>query len=135
MTLQVRLGGSENRWTVWCYPPAGDEPGAGDVMVAHALDAAGAAWHGNPLGVALIVLPGARGKLYVHVHDWNKLNGRGLITVEGRDYALSDHSGAGRWLAFDTASDETRDGRIDLSADPTAGPNLMISEVAFVPDK
>jgi hypothetical protein len=94
-------------------------------------DAQGAAWHGNPLVVRLTVPRGIRGALYVHLHDWNGLQRRGTIRVEGSRYRVGDHAGAGRWYAFEISEESTEDGTVDLELRPTRGPNLMITRLAF----
>jgi hypothetical protein len=40
LTLQVSLGDASNRWPLWVYPPAGDEPSPGEVLVVRAFDGA-----------------------------------------------------------------------------------------------
>jgi beta-galactosidase len=96
-------------------------------------DAIGAAWHGNPLEVTLGIPAGAEGVLYLHLHDWNALARRGTIEFEGRRTRLGAHDGAGAWLAYPVTSIDSEDGTITILASPTAGPNLMITEIAFVP--
>lgn len=40
LTLSVRFAGAENRWNLWVYPKAQDEPETAGVLVTRALDAA-----------------------------------------------------------------------------------------------
>lgn len=96
-------------------------------------DERGAAWHGNPLSVTLDVPREAAGTLYLHFHDWNGLGRRGTIEFEGRSTRLPAHDGAGVWVALPVESTDTIDGEVTLIAKPSAGPNLMITELVFVP--
>jgi hypothetical protein len=96
-------------------------------------DSFGSAWHGNPLSLAVRCPAGTEGSLYVLFHDWNGLGRRGVVTFEGERCVLGDHAGAGLWIRFDVTADHTSDGMLELSARPTAGTNIMISQVVLVP--
>lgn len=96
-------------------------------------DPAGAAWHGNPLELELDVPRRWCGSLLAHVHDWNGLGRRGLVDFDGRTYRLGVHDAEGLWMALPVEPGSTADGRIELGARPTAGPNLMITEIALIP--
>jgi beta-galactosidase len=95
-------------------------------------DEDGAAWHGNPLGVELKLPPGTEGVLLIHMHDWNRLGRLGNVTVEDRKYTLGDHED-GVWAAIDVRQEDTTDGIVRITVAPSAGPNLMVSRLAFVP--
>lgn len=94
-------------------------------------DESGTAWHGKPLGLEIEVPTGTSGILFLHVHDWNGLNRQGKVSVEGREYRLGHHTGDGLWLAFAITRLDSGDGRIDITAEPTSGPNLMITDLLF----
>jgi len=96
-------------------------------------DATGVAWHGNPLEVTIELPSGESGTLLLHLHDWNGLGRRGTLTLDGRTYTLGEHSGEGVWLALPLDAADTSDGRLELRAEPSAGPNLMITELALLP--
>ncbi len=96
-------------------------------------DSVGCAWHGNPLTIELNAPIGVTGTLFLHVHDWNALGRRGEIDIEDRAYDLGPHAGAGQWLAFEIVADDTRDGDITIRAAPVEGPNLMVTELIFLP--
>ena len=57
---------------------------------------------------------------------------KGLITFEGRDYKLDKHDGKGQWIKLHVMREDSNDGVIVLKAKVTSGPNLMITQVAFV---
>ena len=65
-------------------------------------------------------------------HDWSDDGRKGLINFEGRDYKLNEHNGKGQWLKLHVMREDSNDGVIVLKAKATSGPNLMISQVAFV---
>ena len=99
-------------------------------------DDVGNAWHGNPLELTIEELaPGPGGVLYAHLHDWNELGRRGKLIVEGRTLTLGAHGGDGIWVALPVSGEDLSDNRIELRAEPTAGPNLMITECLFVRDE
>ncbi len=96
-------------------------------------DADGAGWHGNPLQVLLRVPAQVAGDLYVHLHDWNGLVRQGHLLVDGRRYNVGSHDGAGRWYVLPVGTEETQDKTLQLVAKPTRGPNLMITQIMWVP--
>jgi hypothetical protein len=96
-------------------------------------DEVGSAWHGSPLALQVSVPARTTGTLYLRVSDWNSLGRRGRIVVEGRESVLGDHAGPGTWLAFEVGETDSSDGRLRVELSPTAGPNLMVRELAFVP--
>ena len=73
-----------------------------------------------------------RGGLLVFLHDWNGLGRSGILTFEGERFALGDHAAEGRWVRFEVAADQTRDGRLELKAEPSSGPNIMVSRIVCV---
>jgi len=100
-------------------------------------DDVGCAWHGNPLEVTIqhVGLASTGGVLYAHLHDWNELGRRGKLIVEGRTLTLGAHGGDGVWVALPVSAEDLSDNRIELRAEPTTGPNLMITECLFVRDE
>jgi len=96
-------------------------------------DAKSSAWHGNPLALAIELPSGTEGTLYVHVHDWNSLGRHGTVQVEDRVHSLGAHADAGAWLAFPISARDSANGRVECLAQPAAGPNLMVTELAFIP--
>ena len=97
------------------------------------MDDQGAAWHGNPLKARVRLPRGVHGKLHLHVHDWNDNGRTGVIDVEGRKTEVGDHRGKGRWFVFDILREDALDGVLDITARAHTGPNLMITQVLFVP--
>jgi len=97
-------------------------------------DGTGSSWHGGRLGLLVRCPAGFAGTLYVHFHDWNRHNRRGVVTFEGkRPGTLGDHTGPGRWVAFDVTREHSADGKLELETEATAGPNLQITQIVLVP--
>ena len=95
-------------------------------------DEQGAAWQGKDIRLEVKCPAGVIGSLYVFFHDWSDDGRKGLINFEGRDYKLNEHNGKGQWVKLHVMREDSNDGVIVLKAKATSGPNLMISQVAFV---
>jgi hypothetical protein len=95
-------------------------------------DDSGSAWHGKRLRVVLETRAGVPGTLHLRFHDWNRNGRRGTVTIEGETLELGEHTEA-RWIRFPIIREHTNDGRIVIEAAATAGPNLMLTDLAFVP--
>lgn len=96
------------------------------------LDEVDSAWHGGRLEVTCEVPAGWEGTLYVRWADWNELGRWGVVSYGGASYRLGAHAG-GLWSAFPVTAEQSADGRIEVSAECRAGPNLMVSDVALTP--
>jgi len=55
-----------------------------------------------------------------------------FTVISGLD--LPAHTEA-RWIRFPVIREHTNDGRIVIHATATAGPNLMLTDLAFVPEE
>ena len=73
--------------------------------------------------------------LYVHFHDWNDNGRRGKLHFEGRECELGPHNGPGKWVKLAVMREDCLDGKLVLTAEPTTGPNLMITDVVLLPRK
>lgn len=97
-------------------------------------DESGTAWHGKAMKITLKPRAGVPGKLFVRFHDWNH-NGRlGKITFEGVERRLEAHT-EGVWMEFPVIREDTNDGQLILITEALSGPNLMITDLAFVPEE
>lgn len=94
----------------------------------------GQAWHGKKLEVEIHPRAGVPGTLHVRFADWNHNGRSGRVTVEGKTVDLGAHI-EGTWLTFPLIREDSNDGRFQLSATALSGPNLMITDIAFVPDE
>jgi hypothetical protein len=97
-------------------------------------DEGGSAWHGKTLTVTVKSRAGVPGKLWVRFHDWNHNGRSGKLHFEGREQAIPAHTD-GLWLEFPVIREDTNDGQLVLTTEALAGPNLMITEIAFVPEE
>lgn len=97
-------------------------------------DKDGSAWHGNNITVTITPRSGVPGKFYVRFHDWNKNGRTGTITFEGKTHHLGPHTEGG-WVEFPVIREDTNDARLILTAKSLSGPNLMITDIAFVPEE
>ena len=99
-------------------------------------DDTAAAWWGSPvLRVELEVDKPELYDLYVHFHDWNDNGRRGKLHFEGRECELGPHNGPGKWVKLAVMREDCLDGKLVLAAEPTTGPNLMITDVVLLPRK
>ncbi|MCP5548079.1 MAG: glycoside hydrolase family 2 [Akkermansiaceae bacterium] len=96
-------------------------------------DAKGSAWHGRKLTVTITPRAGVAGKLSVRFDDWNRNGRTGVVTFEGKSRELGAHT-EGEWLEFPVIREDTNDSRLILTAEVRTGPNLMITDIAFVPE-
>ncbi|MBS2210700.1 hypothetical protein KEM09_04765 [Carboxylicivirga mesophila] len=92
----------------------------------------GAAWYGAQMEVQIDVPGGILGTLYVHFHDWNKLNRGGIVEFEGRKVKLEKHAGKGQWVQFHVMREDSNDGKLVLKSNAETGPNLMITKLVLV---
>ena len=120
------------------WEPAADEvlakqPGFGySVNGGTWRDETGAAWHdGNNLEVTITCPKGFTGKLYARFHDWNRLGRLDEISFQGKDLGELAEYETGAWLAFPITAEDSKDGKLVLSAHPTVN-NSMITEMAVV---
>lgn len=98
------------------------------------MDDDGCAWHGRKLRLVVKARAGVPGKFHVRFADWNRLGRRGKVVFEGTERALNTHPD-GLWMEFDVMREDTNDGQLVLSAETLSGPNLMITDIAFVPEE
>lgn len=95
-------------------------------------DDKGSAWHGQELNLTINCPDGILGTLYVHFHDWDRLNRTGLLEFEGRKVKLDKHKGDGQWVKFHVMREDSNDGQLILKSHALTGPNLMITKVVLV---
>lgn len=95
-------------------------------------DDQGSAWHGRDITLTLQPRSGVPGTLYVRFDDWNRNGRTGTVSFEGKPTELAAHPG-GTWLEFPVIREDTNDAELLLVARAATGPNLMITDVAFVP--
>lgn len=97
-------------------------------------DEGGTAWVGNKFTVEIKVKEAISGVLKVRFHDWNHLNRKGIIRSEdGQEQQLGAHD-HGVWLEFPLRREDSLDGIIQLDVEVTQGPNLMLTDIAIVPE-
>jgi len=98
-------------------------------------DNVGTSWHGKRMQIDMKVPDGITGDLYIHLHDWNRLNRHGKIWFEGREFAIGKHDGEGKWLKLHVMREEVNDGKLVIKTTCHNGPNLMITAIALIPKK
>ena len=97
-------------------------------------DEVGAAWHGRIMKITFKPRAGVPGRFLVRFHDW-KQNGRtGRVIFEGVEHQLADHR-EGVWMEFPVIREDTNDGQLLLTTEVLSGPNLMITDIAFMPSE
>ena len=92
----------------------------------------GQAWFGKSMRIMIRPRAGVPGTFYVRFHDWNHLGRRGELVFEGHRRTLSAHEN-GLWIEFPVIREDTNDGSLVLQTEVLDGPNLMITDIAFVP--
>ena len=97
-------------------------------------DDSGSAWHGREIRITLETRAGVPGTLHLRFHDWNRNGRTGTLTIEGETLDLPAHTEP-RWIRFPVIREHTNDGRIVIHATATGGPNLMLTDLAFVPEE
>jgi hypothetical protein len=97
-------------------------------------DESGSAWHGRQLTVTVQARAGVPGRFFVRFHDWNRNSRTGKVTFEGKEQVLPAHVD-GVWLEFPVIREDTNDGQLVLRCEALTGPNLMITDLAFVPEE
>jgi beta-galactosidase len=97
-------------------------------------DNRGTAWHGGHLVVNVDCPPKCEGTFYAHFHDWNNEKRSAALFFAGRDLGpLSRYGGDGFWLRIPVTAAMTAEGSLVLDARVTSGPNVMISQIVFLP--
>ncbi len=80
-----------------------------------------------------------QGTLYLHFSDWNHNRRRGRILAANKRIQVRlgrhDQRPEGVWTAFEILQRYTRRGELDILLRHTAGSNLMLTSVVFVPSK
>lgn len=90
-------------------------------------------WAGKNIRVEIRMKEALSGILKVRFQDLGSRGRRGVVRSEdGQKQELGAHE-KGVWLEFPIRREDSLDGLIKLEADITAGPNLMITDIAFVP--
>ena len=97
-------------------------------------DQYGSAWHGKNMTITITPRSGVPGKLFVRFHDWNKNSRTGTLTFEGKSRRLGPHTD-GVWVEFPVIREDSNDARLVLQSEALTGPNLMITDMVFVPDE
>ena len=96
-------------------------------------DDQGSAWHGKSVTIMITPRAGVPGKLYVRLHDWNGKGRSGTLKFEdGPARSIGDHT-KGIWVEFPVIREDTNDATLILKTEAATGPNLMITDIAFVP--
>ena len=95
-------------------------------------DDQGCAWHGRKMKITVNPRAGVPGRFFVRFHDWNENGRTGKLTFEGKESRLGAHID-GLWLEFPVIREDTNDGQLTLTTEVLTGPNLMITDIAFVP--
>jgi hypothetical protein len=95
----------------------------------------GTAWTGTKIRIEIKVQAAVTGTLKVHFVDWNHASRRGIVrSVDDQQQILNAHdNAAGQWISFPIRREDCLGGKLFIEAEKTAGPNLMISEIALVP--
>lgn len=97
-------------------------------------DENGTAWFGKVITLTITPRAGVPGKLLVRFHDWNKNGRTGTVEFEGKTLNLEAHTEGG-WVELPVIREDTNDGQLLLTATTLSGPNLMITDIAFVPEE
>ncbi len=93
----------------------------------------GTAWVGKKIRVEIATKAALGGVLKVRFADWDHKGRQGVVRSEdGQTQKLGAHE-AGQWIAFPIRREDCLDGEIVLEAEATAGPDLMITDLAWVP--
>jgi hypothetical protein len=77
---------------------------------------------------------GVPGRFFVRFHDWRRNGRTGKVIFEGVQHHLADHH-EGVWMEFPVIREDTNDGQLVLATEVLTGPNLMITDIAFVPNE
>ena len=90
-------------------------------------------WGGKNIRIEIRTKEALSGILKVRFKDFGGHTRRGIVRSEdGQQQELGAHE-KGVWLEFPIRREDSLDGIIKLEADATAGPDLMISDIAFEP--
>lgn len=85
--------------------------------------------------VTLSFPSGETGRLYVRFCDPNKNNRSGKGIFEGREFTIPNHQtnpNGEFWLELDVDREDSLDGKLEFTAEPTSGPNLMIDRFIYM---
>jgi len=97
-------------------------------------DGQSSAWHNRHMVVNVTCPPKFEGTFYAHFHDWNNEGRAAALFFSGRDMGpLPRYDGQGFWLKIPVTKEMTVNGRLTLDARVTKGPNVMISQIIFLP--
>ena len=96
-------------------------------------DDQGSAWHGAALRVELRPRAGVPATIHVRVEDWNRNGRTGALFIEGKHFDVGPHV-EGRWFRHSILREDTNDGLVVIEARAETGPNLMITDIAIVPE-
>ncbi len=97
-------------------------------------DEGGSAWHGRRMRIVVQPRAGVPGTLHLRLHDWNRKNREGHLIIEGRRFDVGPHVQA-KWITCTIIREDTNDGELVIEANATQGPNLMITDLVFVPEE
>lgn len=97
-------------------------------------DEKGSAWHGKNITINIKPRSGVPGKVYIHFADWNNAGRSGVVSLEGREQKLQPHP-EGVWLEFPFIREDTNDSSLVIKAQALTGPNLMITDIALIPEE
>ena len=91
------------------------------------------AWTGSKIHIEIPLKAAVSGMLKVKFVDLDHKGRRGMIRSENdQNQTLGSHEN-GQWVSFQIRLEDCLDGKIELDAEATAGPNLMIEELALIP--
>lgn len=97
-------------------------------------DAGGAAWYESRLVITVECPVGFEGEFYVHFHDWNGQERAASLYFTGHDLGpLSRYDGEGVWIRIPVTKELSSQGRLNLDARTTGGPNVMVSQIVLIP--
>ncbi len=97
-------------------------------------DGSGSAWFGKRLRVVLQLRAGVPGTLHLRFHDADRKGRRGTVQIEGETLNLPDLDKA-QWIRFPVIREHTNDGQVTIEATTLHGPDLMLTDLAFVPQE
>ncbi len=94
---------------------------------------AGSAWVGSKIRIEITLKAAVSGLLKVKFVDWDRKGRRGTVRSDNEQTETLGAHENGQWVAFHIRREDCQDGKVVLEADSTAGPNLMIEELALIP--
>ena len=96
-------------------------------------DDQGRVWAGFKIHIEITVKAAVSGVLKVKFVDWNRNGRRGLVRSDNEQTETLGAHENGQWVSFQIRREDCLDGKIVIEAESTAGPNLMIEELALIP--